>query len=417
MQADDGHQSLPDGDLPDGCLLDGRYRLGGLIGKGGAAVVHEAVDTVLGRRVAVKLYRAADPVGRYRFGSEARLLASLSHPRLVTVYDVCLDGDQPFLVLELVDGPTLRDLMNPGPFGYDVVARLGTALAEALAYVHSRDVVHRDVKPSNILVAPSGEPLLSDFGLARVLSGAHLTRTGEYVGTAAYLAPEQITDADVGPPADIYALGLVLLECLTGHPEYSGSAAETALARLSRPPRMPESLPPSWRTVLAAMTAQNPAERPTATRCAEWLAALGEGRAEPAIPLPRPVGRHDQQARLRPVHAGLAALALAAVAAVATTSPNAIPGHPTSQQPAPVPETSRTTVPAAPVVPVEDTGELRTDVRVPPPEQTAPPRQTAPPAQTAAPAGQAAPPVGPGENRGNGSNGENNGKGKGNGKG
>ncbi len=357
-----------------GRLLDDRYRLGPLLGQGGAAVVHDAVDTVLGRRVAVKLYRAADPLGRYRFASEARLLAGLTHPGLVTVYDVCLDDDQPFLVLQLVNGPTLREVMNPGPFTPDAVARIGAQLADALAYIHARDVVHRDVKPSNILVDPSGEARLADFGLARVLSGTHLTRSGEYVGTAAYLAPEQITDREVGPPADIYALGLVLLECLTGRTEYTGTAAETALARLSRPPRIPQELPPAWRNLLAAMTAYEPADRPDAARCAQLLTEV-TSPTEPLIPKPR-----SAPVRPRAVHAGLAALVIAAVATVAASTTTVVPGRPTSEPSSP---SSGASI-AEPVPPA--VGRPETEAVPPTPDRSPPqPREEAEPADTAAP--------------------------------
>ncbi len=414
MDADD--RPLPD---CDGRLLDGRYRLGSLLGRGGVATVYDAIDVVLGRRVAVKLYRAADPVGRYRFASEARLLAGLSHPGLVAVYDVCLDGDQPFLVLQLVDGPTFRDLMDAGPMEPEAVARMAASLADALAYVHDRDVVHRDVKPSNILIDPSGEPRLTDFGLARVLSATHLTGSGEYVGTAAYLAPEQITDVDVGPPADIYALGLVLLECLTGRTEYTGTAAETALARLSRRPRIPEDLPHAWRVVLAAMTAQNPADRPAAARCAVLLTALGNGRtaalpAEPAIPPPRsPSQSPFQRTAFRPVHAGLAALALAAAATVATvavTTTDTTPGHPTGQAPAPVPETARTE-PVTSAPPVEPPMTPLPNVEVVPPPPPPPGQNTIRVQQDHGPAAvPAAKPTKP-PNNGNKGNGKGRGKG------
>jgi eukaryotic-like serine/threonine-protein kinase len=185
-------------------LLGDRYRLGALLGRGSAGRVFEAVDVVLGRPVAVKLYQSSDnTVGRYRFAAEARLLAGLSHPGLVTVYDVCVDAEEPYLVMRLVKGPTLRKLLDRGPFEPPAVARIGAQLTDALAYVHAHDVVHRDIKPSNVLVDASGACHLTDFGLARALGAAHLTVSGEFVGTAAYVAPEQITDVDTGPPADI----------------------------------------------------------------------------------------------------------------------------------------------------------------------------------------------------------------------
>jgi len=340
---------VDDRDPPEsgGRLLADRYRLGAFVGQGGAATVYEAVDVVLGRRVAVKLYESADPLGRYRFASEARLLAGLSHPGLVTVYDVCLDGDQPFLVMRLVDGPSVRDLLARGAFVPDAVARIGVRLAHVLAYIHAHDVVHRDVKPGNVLVDAAGDCHLTDFGLARATSAVHLTGPGEYVGTAAYLAPEQITDADVGPPADIYSLGLLLLECLTGRTEYTGNAAETALARLSRPPRIPDDLPGSWWNVLTAMTAQDPAARPAAARCATLLTTVADepgDTVEALVPRPRP-------ASPRPVHAGLAALAVAAVAAAVAAAPEAVPGQPVGRPPAVAPETSRTTEPPPPPAP------------------------------------------------------------------
>jgi eukaryotic-like serine/threonine-protein kinase len=326
-------------------LLGDRYRLGALLGRGGAGRVHEALDIVLGRPVAVKVYQASDnAAGRYRFAAEARLLAGLSHPGLVTVYDVGLDADESFLVMRLVEGPTLRELLDRGPFEPSAAARVGTQLAGALAYIHARDVVHRDIKPSNVLVDAAGACHLTDFGLARALSAAHLTFSGEFVGTAAYVAPEQITDVDIGPPADIYALGLLLLECLTGRTEYTGTTVETALARLTRPPRIPDTLSSAWQTLLNAMTAQDPGSRPDAAHCAETLDAITEERVVPHPPAtrprpvpddspdrPYPVTSKLRRPRRGAVHAGLTAAALAAAAAyvVAVAPTTAIPGRPT----------------------------------------------------------------------------------------
>jgi eukaryotic-like serine/threonine-protein kinase len=318
-------------------LLGARYRLGALLGHGSAGRVYEALDTLLGRRVAVKVYQTRDnPFGRYRFAGEARLLASLSHPGLVDVHDVCLDGEEPFLVLRLVDGPTLRRVLDNGPLEPSAVARIGARLADVLAYLHAHDIVHRDIKPSNVLMDDTGACHLTDFGLARALNSAHFTASGEIVGTAAYLAPEQVTSTDAGPPADVYALGLVLLECLTGHTEYTGTTIETALGRLSRQPHVPETLPPAWRDLLTAMTAKEPTARPPAERCAEVLRAISHNGPVPTtlpLSLPRPreateptsalrepiaAGpRRHRPARPRPAHAGLTALALAASMIVA----------------------------------------------------------------------------------------------------
>jgi eukaryotic-like serine/threonine-protein kinase len=246
--------------------------------------------------------------------------------------------------MQLVRGYTLRDLLDRGPLDPGTVARIGTRLADALAYVHGRGVVHRDIKPSNVLVDEAGESHLTDFGVARALGSAHLTVSGELVGTAAYLAPEQITDIDVGPPADVYALGLLLLECLTGRTEYTGTTVEAALARLNRAPRIPDTLPPPWHTLLTAMTAQAPDARPDATRCADLLGAIADGRTT-ALQSPPPVTKAQPRSRLprpRPAHAGLTALALAAACAVAITATTTTSGTPTSE---PQPESSTSTAP------------------------------------------------------------------------
>ena len=331
-----------------GQLLGGRYRLGARLGRGGAATVHTAVDLVLGRAVAVKRYQSVgNATGLHRFAAEARLLAGLSHPGLVTVHDVCLEDDQPYLIMQLVDGLTLRDLLDRGPLPPHVVARFGARLADVLAYIHAHDIVHRDIKPSNVLVDETGACHLADFGIARALSAAHLTVSGEFVGTAAYLAPEQVTDTDTGPAVDVYSLGLLLLECLTGRTEYTGTTVEVALARLARKPHIPDMLPPAWHTLLTAMTAHDPAARPDAARCADLLTRITEEPAA-AAPLPaaaappptaaeRPVEPPrfwpTRVPRPRPVPIGLTAVALAAAVAAGIATMSPIPGVPSGESP------------------------------------------------------------------------------------
>ncbi|WP_186004560.1 serine/threonine-protein kinase [Isoptericola variabilis] len=261
--------------VSDGALLGGRYRLEGLVGRGGMADVFEATDQALGRRVAVKVLRdvAQDPSDRDRFTAEARTLARLSHPSIVTVLDADADGDQPFLVLELVDGGSLAELEHRLASG--AVARLGAQVAAALAHAHAAGVVHRDVKPANVLLGADGGALLTDFGIARLLADTvRHTRTGTTIGTAAYLAPEQVRGEAVGPPADVYSLGLVLLEALTGERAYAGSAVEAAVARLHAPPAVPEDLPAGWREILSAMTHDDAEVRPTAAQAAAALQQL-----------------------------------------------------------------------------------------------------------------------------------------------
>lgn len=260
----------------------GRYVLGARLGGGGTSDVYRAVDTVLQRPVAVKLFRSgADPLAEQRFQDEARTLARLSHPALIALFDAGMDAGRAYQVLQLVDGITLRERLQTEPMDYHRVATIGTRLAGGLAYVHRHGIVHRDVKPSNIL-DDGDQVYLADFGISRQVDGAHLTATGLAVGTAAYMAPEQVKGDDVTPAADVYSLGLVLLECLTGHQEYVGAPLEVAMARLSRPPLVSTSFPAPLPSLLAAMTRDDPGHRPSAAEC---VAVLRGGLH--AAPLPR----------------------------------------------------------------------------------------------------------------------------------
>ncbi|GGN08095.1 serine/threonine protein kinase [Lentzea pudingi] len=257
---------------PDSVLLADRYRLGAVLGTGGVAQVRRATDVLLARDVAVKLFRPGDDLAdARRIENEICALAGLSHPGLVKVYDADPSGETPYLVLELIEGRTLRDRVTDGPMAVEDVRRVGAALADALDHVHARGFVHRDVKPANVLLDEDEIPRLSDFGLVCSADGAGLTKTGQVVGTAAYLAPEQVRGEEITSTTDVYALGLVLLECLTGHREYEGSEVEAAVARLHRPPVMPEGLSFDLVRLLSRMTALNPARRPSASECAEAL--------------------------------------------------------------------------------------------------------------------------------------------------
>ena len=296
-------------------LISGRYRLIEPIGHGGMATVYRGQDEALGRDIAVKLFRASavapDDVGRQE--TEMRLLASLSHPGLVTLFDAGKDDagrddgeagePRAFLVMELIDGPDLRKrLREAEPLSPADVAYIGAELAGALAYIHGRGVIHRDVKPANILLPPviSGtlpRAKLTDFGIARMLDGARITAANATLGTANYLSPEQASSQEVGFSSDIYSLGLVLLEAVTGRIEFGGSAVEAAIARLSRNPDVPAALGHYWCSLLKSMTARDPDQRPTA---AEVSAALLEYRwsvsEEPvAVPIP-PVRQRESLA-------------------------------------------------------------------------------------------------------------------------
>jgi tRNA A-37 threonylcarbamoyl transferase component Bud32 len=250
--------------------LAGRYELGPLLGRGAMAEVYRATDLLLDRPVAVKLFAAAqDPLDRRRSMDEGRTLARLSAPGLVTVFDLGLVDSRPYLVMELVDGPSLRDRLLAGPLTVARTTRLGAPLADALAHAHERGIVHRDVKPSNVLLDEHESPKLVDFGIALLAGGIRLTAANEIVGTPAYLSPEQVRGETVGPATDVYALGLVLLECLTGEVVYGGTGwLETALARLHRQPAIPSGLPAGLADLLTAMTSAQPADRPSAAECA-----------------------------------------------------------------------------------------------------------------------------------------------------
>ncbi|MFI9825790.1 protein kinase [Streptomyces sp. NPDC052013] len=262
-----------------GKVLAGRYRLDALLGRGGAADVHQGFDLRLRRSVAVKVFRASsDTQTEERFTEEGILLARLQHPGLVTVYDAGQHNGVPFLIMDLIEGPTLRERIARGRLAPIEVGTLGAALADALAYVHAAGVVHRDVKPSNVLMDTTGSPRLTDFGISRLIDSTTHTASGALIGTAAYLAPEQVLGQHVGPAADIYALGLTLLECLKGELEYGGTQLEAAIARLHRPPSFPPHLGDDLTRLLKAMTALEQHDRPDAGSCAEVLSSLGRGR-------------------------------------------------------------------------------------------------------------------------------------------
>ncbi|MCP9946871.1 serine/threonine protein kinase [Streptomyces somaliensis] len=266
-------------------VVAGRYRLDELLGHGGTAEVYRGLDLRLRRPVAVKVFRPdGDGQPEEGFTDEGRLLAQLQHPGLVTVYDSGQEDGRPYLVMQLVEGTTLRRRIAAGPLDPAEVRRIGSALASALAHVHAAHVVHRDVKPSNILLDGSGAPYLTDFGISRLLDSTTRTAAGALVGTAAYVAPEQVLGRGAGPAADVYGLGLVLLECLKGEVEYPGIPLEAAVARLHRPPVIPPDLPGDLAELVAAMTAPDEDDRPDAAACSRALAAAPPDAPGAALP-------------------------------------------------------------------------------------------------------------------------------------
>jgi len=354
-----------------GLTLANRYRLDKLIGSGGMAVVYQADDLALGRTVAVKLMRfdPAGGAGSTRHSDEVAVLAHLNHFALVTLYDAgveVIDGvPRSFIVTEFVDGTDLRSRLLAGPMDPGEVARLGADLCEALHCMGSLGITHRDIKPANVLLAPSDFPgrvtraKLADFGIARLFNAAHRTETGAVVGTAGYLSPEQASGLPVGPATDVYSLGLVLLESLTGEHSYPGTAVESALARLHRQPDIPDWLGPDWRRLLTGMTAREPEDRLRPAEAAGRLLAL----ASPADQKPPAELGHELLVHQSPVREDLTVhgdllpdLTVTRALEVPTTLHREVaPLHPTGQPTAVHPASAQ---PAARPTPARPTAKL-----------------------------------------------------------
>ncbi len=302
-------------------MIGARYRVDERIGSGGMAEVFRAHDEVLDRPVAVKVFRAEHVAhdgsdtanGTERQQLEVAALARLNHPNLIALYDGSLDAaPHAFIVMELIEGPTLAAQIAQGPLPEASVREIGIQLADGLAYVHAQGMVHRDVKPENILLGVDRSDddhtvraRLSDFGIVRLLGTERLTSVNFTLGTASYLAPEQARGSAVDPPADIYSLGLVLLEALTGQRMFEGPPLEAAMARLSQRPQVPAGLPEPWPGLLYAMTEFDPAARPTAAAVSRVLRNEGS-RALPLVPLAVPVaaGFADAPTGMVPAMAG-----------------------------------------------------------------------------------------------------------------
>ena len=317
-------------------MVGGRYELERPLGHGAMAVVDLARDVELDRPVALKRLAenlARDDELRARFLREARMAARLAHPNVVRVYDVGEDGGRPFIAMEYVDGETLAELTaRQGPRPAGEAAALGVQLCRGLAAVHDAGLVHRDVKPQNILLRRDGVLKLGDFGIALGHEGTRLTIAGTVLGTAAYLAPEQARGEDVTAAADIYGVGAVLYELLSGRPPRAvNSLADLARETTIAPP--PEA-PPQLADVIGRCLAHDPAERPASAAEVE--------RRLTAAPLEHPTVRLAPRGRrVRPAYA-LAAAAIVAIgggiaAIVATQSGDSTPqSKPRSARIAPV---------------------------------------------------------------------------------
>ncbi|MEU0192461.1 protein kinase [Streptomyces afghaniensis] len=285
-------------------LLAGRYRLDVEIGRGGMGEVWRAYDETLARAVAVKLLlpQDTDATAASRFRLEAQTAGRLNHPNLVGVLDFGEYDNRLYLVMELVEGDSLaRVLSVSGALPAERVAQLAAQAAAGLAAAHQQGIVHRDVKPANLLLDAGGTLKIGDFGIARFLDdpGAALTATGQIVGTGLYLAPERALGRPAGPASDMYSLGCVLYQLLSGRPPFQ---ADTAVALLHQhldnapvPPRElgVAGLPPAFESYLLALLAKQPEDRPTAQQAAEWFAGgawrgLPEPLPEAASPVPSP---------------------------------------------------------------------------------------------------------------------------------
>jgi len=280
-----------------GTVLGGRYRLVSPIARGGMATVWVADDPVLSRRVAVKILRsdlAADEGTRARFRHEAIAAARLSHPNIVSTYDTGDDEGVAYIVMELIEGPTLRHLIDEqGGLPVADVIRIGKQVADALDAAHRAGLVHRDVKPANVLVPQGGPVKVTDFGIAKAAGTDDLTRTGTVMGTARYLAPEQVNGRPTDPRTDVYALGLLLFEALCGHPPFGGDTEiATAMARLTTAAPAVRAERPEVSQALDDVIHRCLARQPAARygSAAAVRDALDRARLDPTGAIPRPVG-------------------------------------------------------------------------------------------------------------------------------
>ncbi|MGW3657230.1 protein kinase domain-containing protein [Streptomyces sp. NPDC005151] len=287
-------------------LIAGRYWLHDPIGRGAMGEVWRGSDETLGRPVAVKLLLAqeSDPTAASRFRLEAQTAGRLNHPHVVSVLDFGEQEGRLFLVMELVDGDSLAGLLSAtAPPPAESVARIAAQAAAGLAAAHQQSIVHRDIKPANLLLDADGTLKIGDFGIARFLDdpAAALTATGQIIGTSLYLAPERALGKPAVPASDMYSLGCVLYQLLTGRPPFQ---ADTAIAILHQhldatpvPPRdLGIVLPPAFENYLLGLLTKQPEDRPTAQQMTDWFAAgAWQGHPEPLpSPLPAPVARFVQ---------------------------------------------------------------------------------------------------------------------------
>jgi serine/threonine-protein kinase len=294
-----------------GAVLDDRYRVLAPIAAGGTSTVYRGLDMRLDRPVALKVMDAryaGDEQFVTRFQMEARAVARLKDAGLVAVYDQGLDARHPYLVMELIEGGTLRELLTErGPMPPHAVVAVLRPVLGGLAAAHRAGLVHRDVKPENILISDDGEVKIADFGLVRAVAAAKITSTSVILGTAAYLSPEQVRDGDASPRSDVYAVGILVYELLTGQTPFSGdSALSIAYQRLDHDVPLPGSViagvPAQFDELVASATARDPADRyADALEMRAELDAVAEELALPdfRVPAPRESAQHRSAAQYR----------------------------------------------------------------------------------------------------------------------
>ena len=317
-------------------VLGGRYRLVRQIARGGMAAIWQAEDTVLDRLVAVKVLHpqlAGDPEFLERFRREARAAARLSHPNIVPIYDVGEDAEThtPFIVMELVEGDNLKDhIRQAAPLPDAEIRSIGATLAAALDYAHRKGLIHRDVKPQNVLLGEDRRPRLTDFGIAQAATASGLTRTGAVMGSVHYIAPELARGQPASPRSDIYSLGVVLYEMATGRVPFLGETdVAVALAHIEEMPASPRALnarlaPDLERTIMRALSKQPDMRFASAAELGQALRHESNSAAEatqrmPVAAVPVPVPAPSAVARRR----AAAAIPVASAAPVArrTTRP------------------------------------------------------------------------------------------------
>ncbi|WP_439951756.1 Stk1 family PASTA domain-containing Ser/Thr kinase [Nocardia harenae] len=292
-----------------GQMLEGRYRIDAPIARGGMSTVFRGVDTRLDRPVAIKVMDprfAADPQFLARFEFEARSVAKLKHPSLVAVYDQGVDGEHPFLIMELVEGGTLRELLRErGPMPPHAVRAVAEPALGAVGVAHRAGLVHRDIKPENVLISDAGEVKIADFGLVRAVAAATTTSASVILGTAAYLSPEQVTSGTADARSDVYAFGILIFELLTGRAPFTGdNSLSIAYQRIENdvppPSAFIEGVPPEFDQLVARATAREPSHRfADATEMAAELRGIAASLALPAyrVPAPRESAEHTSSSR------------------------------------------------------------------------------------------------------------------------